>query len=234
VGNGIKNALLSLMGIQTMKGDYIAPKAGFTLVEAMMAAGLFGLIMVGTMEVYLLCNKLYRSASLNMQATQESMRAVSRMVYGMETNNGLRAASLVLYQTNAYGYPYPFSSTNKYWETGASPPDASNPAYYTLVESPYGTDGSWRLIISNSFDNISYIDYNSKMRTILFCPDINQTSAARQKRILICNYVSAAEAQTNVSDMNGVVAIKVKVEKQEGMFKGSNTVITIVKMRNEL
>jgi len=203
----------------------------FTLMEVMIATALFGLVMAGTFSVYIMCNKIWHSTSISMQTVRESSLALSRLVYGLETNSGLRAASMILLQTNnVYGHPYPFLATNKYWETGAKPPSATDEAHYTHVGCGYGTDGSWRLIISNGFDGIQCVDYNSKMRNILFCPDTNQTSAARQKRILICNYVSAARVTTNAS---GTVTIQVTVSKQDGMLTSSNTVTTTVKMRNK-
>jgi hypothetical protein len=96
------------------------------------------------------------------------------------------------------------------------------------VNCAYGNDGSWRLLISNEWSGVESIDYNSKMRNILFCPDTNQTSAARAKRQLICNYVSAA----TITNTGGTVEITLTVEKSDGMFIASNQASMVVTKRN--
>lgn len=202
---------------------------GFTLLEIMIATALFGLVMAGTIEVYIMCNKIWHSTSISMQAARESSLALSRIVYGMGTNSGLRAAAMIRLNTNSEVHSH-WDGT-KYWETATnSPPSAVNPAHYVSVLGDDPHDNSWRLIVSNQSDGAKYIDYNVQERNILFCPDTNQTSAARQKRMLICNYVSAARVTTNAS---GTVSIQLTVEKRDGMFVASNTVSTSVKMRNK-
>jgi len=199
----------------------------FTLLEVMIATALFGLVMAGTIEVYIMCNKLWRATSLSMQTTRESSLALSRVIYGTGTNSGLRTASMIRLNTNSEVHSH--WDGIKYWETGAKPPSAINPAHYVSVLGDDPHDNSWRLTVSN-YDGVKYIDYNIQQRNILFCPDTNQTSAARQKRILVCNYVSAARVTTNAS---GTVGIQLTVEKRDGMFIASNTVSTSVKMRNK-
>ena len=174
-------------------------KQGFTLVEAMIAVALFGLVVAATIDVFIMCQKLWHATSLDMEMVHASDIALARMVAGLDTNSGLREARMVtIYTNNVYGHPYPFLDSYKYWETGANPPAATDPTHYTHLGCAYGSDGSWRLIISNVFGGVAYLDYNSKMRNILFWPDTNQTTAARQKRILICNYVSAADRKSVV------------------------------------
>jgi len=204
--------------------------SAFTLLELMIAVGLFTLVIAGSLGVYIMCQRMWRATSLSMDTSRMASLAIQRMVYGVETNSGLRGsvASMVVLQSNAYGHPYPFPSADKYWETGASPPSAADTAHYTHVGCAYGTDGSWRLIISNASDGVKCFDYNIKMRNILFCPDISQTAAARSKRILICNYVSSAA----VNNTNGTVEIQLTVWKKDGMFVASNQVGALVKMRN--
>ena len=199
----------------------------FTLLEVLIATALFGLVIAGTIEVYIMCNKLWHATSLSMQTTRESSLALSRMIYGMGTNSGLRTASMIRLNTNSEVHSH--WDGIKYWETGAKPPSAINPAHYVSVLGDDPHDNSWRLTVSN-YDGVKYIDYNIQQRNILFCPDTNQTSAARQKRILVCNYVSAARVTTNAS---GTVGIQLTVEKRDGMFISSNTVSTLVKMRNK-
>lgn len=194
----------------------------------MIATALFGLVVAGTISVYIMCNKVWHATALNMQVVRESSLALSRIVYGLETNSGLRTVSMIRLNTNSEVHSH--WNGIKYWETATNkPPSATDPAHFVSVLGDDPHDNSWRLIVSNQFDGVKYIDYNIQQRNILFCPDTNQTSAARQKRILICNYVSAATVTTNAS---GTVGIQLTVEKSDGMFISSNMVSTSVKMRN--
>lgn len=67
--------------------------AGFTLVEVFIAMGIFSLIVIGTLTVYLMCQRIWRSSSVSTQATLDSNLAIARLVYGPGRNNGLRSAS---------------------------------------------------------------------------------------------------------------------------------------------
>lgn len=203
-------------------------KTGFTLVELMIAAALFGLAVSGALGVFILCQKMWHATALGMQTHRDSNLAMSRMIYSLGTNFGLRSAGTVLLQTNAYGHPYPFADSNQYWENNISPPAAADPSHYAHVGCAYGCDGSWRLVVSNELDGVSCIDYNAKMRNLLFCPDTNQTTAARQNRQLICNYVAAAAVATNLAGVN----LQLTVLRRDGRFTATNTVSTFVLMRN--
>jgi prepilin-type N-terminal cleavage/methylation domain-containing protein len=181
----------------------VRAQTGFTLVEVMVAVGLFGLVVAGTIEIYIMCSRVWRVTVLSMDTSQMASLAVQRMVYGLESNCSLRSAGLITLQTNAYGHPQPFPAASKYWETGNEPPSAGNVTHYTHVNCAYGNDGSWR-------------------------PDTNQTSAARAKRQLICNYVSAA----TITNTGGTVEITLTVEKSDGMFIASNQASMVVTKRN--
>lgn len=198
----------------------------FTLLETMIAVGLFGLMIAGSLGVYIMCLRMWRVTSLSIDTAQMANLAIERMVYGTGTNGGLRGAAMVTLDTNVGGHPY--TITNDYWETGIAPPLPANPVHYVHVGCVYTPDGSWRLTFSNAFEGVRCIDYNIKQRNILFCPDTNQTGAARQNRTLICNYVSSATA----NNTNGAVAIQLTVWKKDGMFVSSNQVSVFVKMRN--
>ncbi len=206
---------------KTGKSD-ISSRSGFTLLEVLIATALFGLVVVGTIEVYIMCNRLWHATSLNMQTVRASSLALSRMIYGMDTNNGLRAAAMMQLNTNVHGH----WDGVKYWETATNkPPAAGNSAHYLCGWSGFG-DGSWRLAYSNSYGGTRYIDYNAQERNILFL----SASNAIVNRLLVCNYVSAARAVTNA---NGTLSLLLTVEKHDGMFKSSNTVSTLIKMRNK-
>ena len=195
--------------------------SAFTLLEVMIATALFGLVVAGTIEVYIMCNKLWHVTSLSMQTTRESSLALSRVIYGMETNNGLRSAAMITLNTNVHGH----WDGVKYWETGAKPLSAASASHYICGWAGYG-DSSWRLTFSNSYGGAKHIDYNSQERNIVFLPASNSIA----NRLLICNYVSSATVTTNAG---GTISLQLTVEKRDGMFISSNTVSTLVKMRNK-
>jgi len=197
-----------------------AAHSAYTLVEIMIAVSLFGLVMAGAIEVYMMCNKLWHATELKMDVTRLSSLAATRMVYGLETNHGLRAAAVFTLNTNVHGH----WDGVKYWETGANPLPPSSAMQYLCGSGGLG-DGSWRLGYSNSFCEMKYIDYNSQERSLLFLPRSNSIA----DRMLICNYVKSARVTTNLS---GTIGIEVAVEKRHGNFLASNTVSTLVKIRN--
>jgi len=205
-------------------------RVGFTLIELMIAVGLFSLVIAGSLGVYVMCQRMWRATSLSMDASRMASLAIQRMVYGVGTNSGLRGAAMVMLDTNVGGHRYDI--TNYYWETGIAPPLPANPGHYVHVDCHAGGypthDGSWRLTFSNAFEGVMCIDYNIKQRNILFCPDTDQTSSALSKRMLICNYVSFATVTTN----DGTVEIQLTVWKKDGMFVASNQASAFVKMRN--
>lgn len=220
-----------LMGSnQAVQRLYQAVK-GFTMVELMVAVGVFSLVIAGSLGVYIMCQKAWRVTTLNMDTSRMANLAIQRMVYGVGTNSGLRSAAMVMLNTNVGGHPYVIN--NYYWETGAPPPAPADPIHYVHVNCSAGGyltthDGSWRLTFSNAFEGVACIDYNIKQRNILFGPDTNQTSAAFGKRMLIGNYVSSATVITN----NGSVEIQLTVWKKDGMFVSSNQASAFVRMRN--
>lgn len=154
--------------------------SAFTLLEVMVATALFGLVVAGTISVYIMCNKIWHSTSLSMQAVRESSLALSRLVYGMETNSGLRTASMI-----------------------------------TNINS----GGSWHMTVSNLSGVVQDVYYNSPEKILS-----NANS-------IICRDVSSATATVNSA--GGTVSIQLTVIKTNGMFVASNTVSTLVKMRNK-
>lgn len=193
-------------------------KRGFTLVEVMMAAGLFLLIVAGTLSVYIMCMQTWHSTSLKMDTTHAVSLALSRMVYGLGTNSGLRSASFAEVNTNVLG------AWNSSYSPWPQPPGASSHRVFTNFGSPT----SWRITFSNEFDGLHYIDYNKRARNIVYWPvvTVNPYEPTRQ---LICDYVSATTA-SNTSDG---IFISITVVKEDGRFVASNTVSTFVKIRNK-
>ena len=216
---GVNNTGVPAVRRTECSGSYTpSSRHGFTLLEIMIAVTLFGLVVAGTIEVYIMCNKLWHITSLNMQTVRESNLAISRIVYGMGTNNGLRSAATVTLNTNLHGH----WDGVRYWETGAQPLPASSAMQYLCGEE--GNDGSWRLSYSNDFGGLKHIDYNIQERSLLFLPE----SGAIATRLLICNYVNA-QVTTN---LGGTISIELTVQKRDGNFVSSNTVNTLVKIRN--
>ncbi|MDD5482272.1 MAG: prepilin-type N-terminal cleavage/methylation domain-containing protein [Kiritimatiellae bacterium] len=156
--------------------------SAFTLLEIMIAMAIFGLVAAGTISVYIMCNKIWHTTALSMQMTRESSLALSRLVYGVGPDSGLRSAGMA------------------------------------VVSNISG--GGWRLTISNLYTGISYAGYNSQQSNIYF-PDTNS---------VICRNVSASSVTTNA---DGAVRVQLTVVKRDGLFAASNTVGTLVKMRNK-
>ena len=188
---------------------------GFTLVEVMMALGLFLLIVAGTISVYLMCHEVWRSTSLKMDTTQYASIALARMVYGLGTNNGLRTAASIDVNTNVLGC----------WVTGSSYPQPANASTHFLYTN-FGTPNkSWRITSSNEFDGVKWIDYNRLASNIVFWPNIADSSS----RELICNYVESATA----SNTGDGIFFSITITLHDGRFHATNTVSTFVKMRNK-
>ena len=69
--------------------------SGFTLVELMIATAMFGMIMGGAIGVFVMCRKLWHATSLDMTTSRDGSMALSRLVYGVGSDNGLRTASSI-------------------------------------------------------------------------------------------------------------------------------------------
>ena len=76
---------------------------GFTLVELMIALGLFGLVSAGAISVYVMCHRIWNFTSWNMQTTRNASMTLGRLTYGSRGKPGLREASVssTSLQTNA-------------------------------------------------------------------------------------------------------------------------------------
>ncbi|MBU4200128.1 MAG: prepilin-type N-terminal cleavage/methylation domain-containing protein [Verrucomicrobia bacterium] len=189
---------------------------GFTLIELMIASVLFGLAMAGATSVYIMCQKMWHATSLSMTVNRECDLAMSRLVYGIGTNNGLRTASSIKYE-NKKGM---WTGTDHVY-----PPAPGDPAHFLNPGSP---DGSWRITCSNAFDGERWIDFNKEASNIVLWVEEPLSAPHRETRQLICNYVSAAVVATNASGVN----IRLTLLRKEGRLTSTNQMSTFVLMRN--
>jgi len=191
--------------------------SAFTLVELMIAAGLFGLVAGGAIGLYLVCQRYWFATTLDMKVTRDASLALNRLVYGVGTNHGLRAAAAVTLLTNMYGY--------RDGDAAGYPLAADSDAHEVLpATGGNDPDGSWRLVVSN-FNGISWIDYNRNASNIVYW----ENTAAADSRLLIGNHVADAEVVTNTRGL----AINLTGWNRRGELTGSNTVGTFIKLRNQ-
>lgn len=211
-----------VLGFPLRSDSFGGFRKGFTLVEMMIAAGLFGLVVAGSIGVFIMCQKTWHTTSLRMDTACMASMAIERMVYGLSTNSGLRCAYSIVADTNKHKD----SVSLNYWDTAAnSPPAATHSANSLCAYAPYPGDGSWRIVYSNALDGVKYIDYIKKQRSIVLWQMPDQSDS----RLSICNYVSDARIATNT----GGISIDLTVWKKDGMFVASNQVSTYVKKRNK-
>ncbi|MDO9542203.1 MAG: type II secretion system protein [Kiritimatiellia bacterium] len=198
--------------------------SAFTLLEVMIVTALFGLVVAGTIEVYIMCQRAWHATSLSMDTSRMASLAIQRMVYGFGTNGGLRSAASISVNTNVHKDGC--SLFLNYWDTTTnSPPAANNSSYNTFCPYNIDNDGSWRIVMSNAFDGLKWIDYVKQQRSIVFWQNTNQPAS----RVSVCNYV----INSTVSNTLEGIAIELTVWKKDGMFVASNQVSTFVKMRNK-
>ncbi|MDD5677699.1 MAG: prepilin-type N-terminal cleavage/methylation domain-containing protein [Kiritimatiellae bacterium] len=207
---------------QRDRGGGAVFRSAFSLLELMIAVGLFGLVMAGSFSVYIMCQRMWRATSLSMDTARMASLAVERIVYGVGDNSGLRVAASISINTNMRN-----PTTLDYWNTTTNSPPAANNAANELVSvSGNQSDGSWRIAYSNEQEGVRYIDYAKGQRSIVMWPDTNRAAS----RLLICNYVTTAFVSTNSS---GLAINNLSVWKKDGVFTASNRVSTFVKRRNK-
>lgn len=205
-----------------MKRTFHISSKGFTLVELMVAAAMFGLTMAGAISVFVMCQKLWHATSLGMATGRDGNMALSRLVYGVGSNNGLRTAASVVYE-----------DMKGMW-TGTDhvyPPAPGDSAHFLNPGLP---DGSWRIICSNAFDGGRCIDFNKVASNIVVWaepqggPLTPGSVPERETRQLICNYVSDAFVSNNASG----VTIQLTVIQSRGRYTSTNRISTFIKRRN--
>ena len=186
----------------------------FTLLEIMMGLGIFIMVIAGTLTVYLTCQRVWYSTSLYMEASREASMGLSRMVYGVGTNGGLREAASVTLDNNRIGS----------WSGTTYPPPAGSDSHYIQATASAYKDGSWLLTVSNYAGRIMGYTYNSKASNICFAPVIGLLPA----RLEVANYVTAA----SVTPTNKGVIVSIAVTRKFGVNTSSVTNSTFVKLRN--
>lgn len=197
---------------------HIRNSLAFTLVEALIAVALLALVMAGTISLLVMVERMWHRMELNMQTVQDGGIALGRLVYGLGTNYGLRAATRVTLYSNMYGYRS--SAYTNY-------PLAANDGAAHQVYAAGGSidpDGSWRLAVYNELNRTNWIDYNRNASNIVMWTTPNQP-ASRQ---LIGNYVTAAVV---IPNSNGL-SITLTLAQQRGYFSSTNQVQTFVRYRN--
>jgi prepilin-type N-terminal cleavage/methylation domain-containing protein len=197
-------------------GTFCDGTLGFTILEMMIAVAMFAIIMAGVIGVYVMCQKLWHATSLGMMTSRDGSIALSRMVYGIGTNSGLRTASSLSIENNMKGM---WTGTNYVY-----PPAAGDSAHFL---NPGLGDGSWRITCSNAFDGIRWIDFNKVASNIVLWVE-SPSDTNRATRQLVGNYVSAAVVSSNGAG----VSIQLTIIRQDGRYTSTNRIGTFVMMRN--
>ncbi len=204
---------------------------GFTLIELMITVGLFGLVMAGSLGVYVMCQKSWQATVLDMQTDQMADMALAKIVTGVGTNSGIREASSVAFYcypsnvaSSAYLHSHLSPSTYKYWlYSSMSPPEANDARLdFNCSFAWFNDGGSWRLMYSNAACGAQYIEYNCPFQTLSLGVNHN-------KRIMLGTYVAAATVTTN----NDGVNIAITVARRIGNFVSTNTASAYVRLRNK-
>jgi len=211
-------------------------RAGFTLIELMIATGIFTFVVAGSLSVYVLCQKFWHSTSLNMQTSQTASMALSKMVYGVGEKSGLRAAASISFAqypsnaaTSASLHSHLFPTNYRYWLDANLPPphhlvnaNCSSNLDMVCTYATYNDGGSWRLMFSNEFSGVQHLEYNCPYQTLSFGTNY-------QNRVLLAAYVSRATIQTNAMG----ITLSVTVGQKNGNLISSNTASTYVRFRNK-
>ncbi len=185
---------------------------GFTMVELIVAAGIFSLVSAAVISIYLVCQRVWQTTTMNIHAAREVSLALNKIVYGTGTNPGMRAAIRVTLQTNCSG-----------WRTGAGYPLAANSTSHG-VNAGGTPDGSWRMIVLNT-NGLQWIDYNAKASNLVFWPITNAVNS----RLPLGNYIAGAQVATNPGGVN----ISLAARRRHGRISAVYTASTFVNLRNQ-
>lgn len=211
-----------------------ADRVGFTLLELMIAVGLFSLVIAGSLGVYIMCQKFWQATSLDMQTSQMAGMALSKMIFGVGTNAGIReAASVTVYgyavtgdhAVNNTAYAHCHYTPTAYWlySTNSPPAATDSRLNMTCTYPTFNDGGSWRLIFSNQFSGVQCIEYNFPFQTL-------SLGTNSQQRIILATYVNNAVV---IPDSQGV-NISVTIARCIGNLAATNTASTYLRLRNNL
>jgi len=204
----------------------------FTLIELMIAVGVFSLVIAGSLGVYVMCQKFWQATTLDMQTSQMANMALSKMIFGVGTNAGIReASSVALYcypstvANSAYLHSHLNPTTYKYWIYSAMAPPAAADTRLNFACSfaTFNDGGSWRLMYSNAACGAQYIEYNCPFQTLSLGTNHNN-------RKILATYVADAEITTNQQGLG----IAITVARQIGNLVSTNTASAYVSFRNNL
>lgn len=67
-------------------------KSGFTLAEIMVASGVLLFVVTGAIAIYISSSWIWNSTTVTVDASQEASKILAKIVYGVGTNMGIRAA----------------------------------------------------------------------------------------------------------------------------------------------
>ena len=89
-------------------------RGGFTMVEVLMALSILTLVMAGTLAVYLISNRIWYRTTASIGASTEASFVIMKMVHGIGTNSGLRAAlaSSVNVSSNGQNWSVRYATPN--------------------------------------------------------------------------------------------------------------------------
>ena len=88
------------------------PLNGFTIAELLIALGIMGLVMGGTLGVYITQQRLSRDTILHMEADHDLNMAISRFVYGAGLRSGIRSASSAALASSGGGWTLTYVAGN--------------------------------------------------------------------------------------------------------------------------
>ncbi|NLB54909.1 MAG: prepilin-type N-terminal cleavage/methylation domain-containing protein [Lentisphaerae bacterium] len=189
-------------------------RRGFTLTEVIIALAILSLVMAGAFGIFIIAQKSWYSTSLTMNASRDTSVSMSKMVFGTDGRNCLRAAIGVHLDKNYRGVYV----DSKY------PPEPDDNSHYLTPGNP---DGSWFLIITNYNASVSWITYNKAAQNLIFWPKADISAAA--KRVLIGNYIVEAE----VTEFSKGLQLDLTSVRKHGSFTVTNKTSSFVKMRNK-
>lgn len=192
--------------------------SGFTVTEVVIAVAIMSMVTAAAFGIFIAARKSWLSTSLAMSASRTANMAMARMVYGIGKQSGLRSAMGVEINRNMTGA---FTGTNY-------PPEAGAPTHYLSSGS---SDGSWRLVITNYDNSITWIDYNKSSSNIVFWPVSG--SGNESKRALVGNYISTADVIHTNEGLKSGLKITIESVKAHGSYMNTSQVASFITFRNE-